>query len=82
MVPVLPGGGGGCGRRDWQKMRKNAENAEKNAIDNAVLLEWCMPLETPMFRLVLHDWVLKDGLMEQLSAVVQLKNITDWAQNP
>ena len=23
-----------------------------------------------------------DGLMEQLSAVVQLKNITDWAQNP
>ena len=31
----------------------------KNAMENAVLLEWCMPLETPMFRLVLHDRALK-----------------------
>ena len=56
------GGGGDCGRRDWQKMRKmreNAENAAKNAIGNAVLLEWCLPLETPMFRLVLHNRALK-----------------------
>ena len=56
---IYAGGGGECGRRDWQKMRKNAENAAKNAIENAVCLEWCLPLETPMFRLVLHDWALK-----------------------
>ena len=44
-------------------MRKNAEKMrkmrQKNAIENAVLLEWCLPLETPMFRLVLHNWALK-----------------------
>ena len=52
-------GGGECGRRDWQKMRENAENEAKNAIENAVLLEWCLPLETPTFRLVLHNSALK-----------------------
>ena len=38
---------------------KNAEKAEKNAIENVVLLEWCLPLETPMFHVVLHDRALK-----------------------
>ena len=66
-------------------MRENAEKIAENAIENAVLLEWCLPLETSMFRLVLHNWALKAWtqlgaqsiVMEQLSAVVQLKNITD-----
>ena len=72
---ALRGGGGGMRS---PRLAKNAENAAKNAIENAVLLEWCMPLETPMFRLVLHPGAQSmDGLMEQLSAVVQLKNITD-----
>ena len=31
---IQRGGGGGCGRRDWQKMRKNAA---KNGIENAIL---------------------------------------------
>ena len=45
--------------KNAEKCGKNAENAAKNAIENAVLLEWCLPLETPMFRLVLHNWALK-----------------------
>ena len=28
-VPNSGGGGGGCGRRDWQKMRKNVEKMRK-----------------------------------------------------
>ena len=62
---VLVGGGGGGEMRspglpkNAEKCGKNAENAAKNAIENAVLLEWCLPLETPMFRLVLHNWALK-----------------------
>ena len=44
--PWLGRGGGECGCRDWRKMQ---ENAAKNAIGNAVLLEWCMPPKTPMF---------------------------------
>ena len=52
-------GGGGCGRCDWQEMRKKCGNAAKNAMENAVLFEWCVPLETPMFCLVLHDRALK-----------------------
>ena len=39
-------------------LAKYAEKCGKNA-ENAVLLDWCMPLETPMFHLVLHDWALK-----------------------
>ena len=42
-----------------EKGRKKAEKGAKNAIANAVLLEWCLPLKTPMFRLVLHDRALK-----------------------
>ena len=62
VVPVS--GGGGEMRspglaKNAEKCGKNAENAAKNAIENAVLLEWCLPLETPMFRLVLHNWALK-----------------------
>ena len=53
---LTQGGGGECSRQDWQKMRKNAA---KNAIENAILLEWCLPLKTPMFRLVLHNRALK-----------------------
>ena len=58
------GGGGGAMRspglaNNAEKRGKNAENVAKNAIENAVLLEWCLPLETPMFRLVLHNWELK-----------------------
>ena len=43
-------------------LAKNAEKCGKcgkNAMENAILLEWCMPPETPMFRLVLHDRALK-----------------------
>ena len=49
--------GGGGGMRS-PGLAKNAEKCGKNA-ENAILLEWCLPLETPMFRLVLHDRVLK-----------------------
>ena len=61
--PLTHRGGGknavaGIGKK-CGKCGKNAENAAKNAIENAVLLEWCLPLETPMFRLVLHNWALK-----------------------
>ena len=60
--PTHPRGGGdtvaGMGKK-CGKMRENAGNAAKNAMENAVLLEWCMPLETPMFHLVLHDQALK-----------------------
>ena len=45
--------------KNEEKCRKNAQNAAQNAIENAVWLEWCLPLKTPMFRLVLHNWVLK-----------------------
>ena len=38
---------------------KKCGKMRKNAIENAVLLEWCLPLEAPMFRLVLHNWALK-----------------------
>ena len=67
--PELAKNAGKCG--------KNAEDAAKNAIENTVWLEWCLPLKSPMFRLVLHNWALKawEVVMEQLSAVVQLKNI-------
>ena len=65
-IPVAGGGGGmrspGLAKKMREKAEKcggNAENAAKNAIENAVLLEWCMPLETPMFHLVLHDRALK-----------------------
>ena len=37
------------------KCGKNAENAAKNAIENAVSLEWCLPLETPMFHPFLNS---------------------------
>ena len=62
-MPILARGGGGdavagigkkCG-----KMQKKCAKCGKNAIENAVLLEWCMLLETPTFRLVLHDRALK-----------------------
>ena len=58
------GGGGGGGwsprlAKNAGKCGENAENAAKNAIENAVFLEWCLPLETPMFRLVLHNRALK-----------------------
>ena len=56
------GGGGnavaGIGK-NAEKCRQNAENAAKNAIENAVWLEWCLPLKTPMFRLVLQNSALK-----------------------
>ena len=56
-------GGGGMRSpglaKNAEKCGKNAENAAKNAIENAVWLEWCLPLKTPMFRLVLHNWALK-----------------------
>ena len=45
--------------KNAEKCGKNAENAAKNAIENAFLLEWCLPLETSMFRLVLHNCALK-----------------------
>ena len=45
--------------KNADKCGKNAENAAKNTIENAVWLEWCLPLKTPMFRLVLHNWALK-----------------------
>ena len=45
--------------KNTEKCGKNAENAAKNAIENAVLLECCLPLETPMFRLVLRNLALK-----------------------
>ena len=48
--PGLAKNAGKCG--------ENAENTAKNAMENAVLFEWCMPLETPMFHLVLHDRAL------------------------
>ena len=35
--------------KNAEKCRENAGNAAKNAIENAVLLEWCMPPKTPMF---------------------------------
>ena len=60
-----PKSGGGGGMRlpglakTAEKCGQNAENAAKNAIENAVWLEWCLPLKTPMFRLVLHNWALK-----------------------
>ena len=47
------------GKKNAEKSGKKAENAAKNAIENAVLLEWCLPLETPMFRPVLHNWAPK-----------------------
>ena len=40
-------------------MQENAAKAAKNAIEEAVLLEWCMTLETPMFHIVLHNRALK-----------------------
>ena len=53
-------GGGGGGRDAVARIgKKCGENAGKNAIENAVLLEWYLPLETPMFRLVLHKRALK-----------------------
>ena len=57
-------GGGGEMRlpglaKKAEKCGQNAENAAKNAIENAVWLEWCLPLRTPMFHLVLHNWALK-----------------------
>ena len=63
-VQVFAGGGGGGMRspglaKNAGKCGKNAENAAKNAIENAVLLEWCLSLKTPMFCLVLHNWALK-----------------------
>ena len=61
--PVCQGGGGGMRSpglaKNAGKCGKNAENAAKIAIENAVLLELCLPLETPMFRLVLHNRALK-----------------------
>ena len=58
----MQGGGGdavaGIGKKSG-KGGKSVENAAKNAIENAVLLEWYLPLETPMFRLVLHNRALK-----------------------
>ena len=44
---------------NMEKCGKIAEDAAQNAIENAVLLEWCLLLGTPMFRLVLHNWALK-----------------------
>ena len=43
----------------WKNAKKNAENMAKNAIFYAVLFEWCLALETPMSRFVLHNWALK-----------------------
>ena len=54
---LYPGGGGGDAVAGIGK--KNAEKCGENAMENAVLLEWCMPLETPMFHLILHDRALK-----------------------
>ena len=70
------GGGGGMRSpglaKNAGKMRKMGQ---KNAIENAV--EWCLPLETVSSRLARSGAQSMDGLMEQLSAVVQLKNIMD-----
>ena len=45
--------------KNAEKCRGNGEKAAKNVIENAVLLEWCLPLETPMFHVVLHGRALK-----------------------
>ena len=59
MFCIRRGGGGGDAVARIGKKYRNAENAAKSAIEKAVLFEWCFPLETPVFRLVLHNRALK-----------------------
>ena len=79
-------GGGGCGRRNWQKKEKKAEEMWKmrqKCDRKCGLVRMVFAPQKPhvLSRLAQLGAQRMDGSMEQLSAVVQLKNITDQAQN-
>ena len=64
--------------KNAEKRGKNAENAAKNAIENAVFLVVFAPRNPYVLSCLAQSGAQSmDGLMERLSAVVQLKNITD-----
>ena len=75
-------GGGGCGRRDRQKMRENAGKCGKCGKKRDRKCGFVRMVFAPRNPYVSSHLAQlgaqsMDGLMEQLSAVVQLKNITD-----
>ena len=79
---VYRGGGGECDCRDWQKMRKNAEKCGKcgqKCDRKCGFVRMVFAPRNPYgsSRLAQLGAQSMDGSMEQLSAVVQLKNITD-----